>query len=598
MSRFNSDPNPFDEEEEVNPFSKGSSVPASKARIPPLGHEPMGFGHNDATVDIPLDTMNDSKKKEKDLASWEADLKRREKEIKRREDAVAKTGITPDDKNWPPFFPIIHHDIANEIPIHAQRLQYLAFASWLGIVLCLVFNLIAVTVCWIRGGGVKIFFLAVIYVLMGCPLSYVLWTDSALKFGWFFLFYLVHIGFCIFAAIAPPIVFHGKSLTGILPAVDVISDHLLVGIFYLVGFGLFCLESLLSLWVLQTVVIGLAADSGCGKSTFMRRLTSVFGGAAEPPRGGNPDSNTLISDTTTVICLDDYHSLDRTGRKEKGVTALDPRANDFDLMYDQVKAIKDGIAVEKPIYNHVTGLLDPPELIKPPKILVIEGLHPMYDQRVRDLLDFSIYLDISNEVKFAWKIQRDMAERGHSLESIKASIEARKPDFDAYIDPQKQYADAVIEVLPTQLIPDDNEGKVLRVRLIMKEGVKFFSPVYLFDEGSAISWIPCGRKLTCSYPGIKFSYGPDTYYGHEVSILEMDGQFDRLDELIYVESHLSNLSTKFYGEVTQQMLKHADFPGSNNGTGLFQTIVGLKIRDLFEQIIASRAKTPVEATKA
>ncbi|XP_022737480.1 phosphoribulokinase, chloroplastic-like [Durio zibethinus] len=348
----------------------------------------------------------------------------------------------------------------------------------------------------------------------------------------------------------------------------------------------------------QTVVIGLAADSGCGKSTFMRRLTSVFGGAAEPPKGGNPDSNTLISDMTTVICLDDYHSLDRTGRKEKGVTALDPRANNFDLMYEQVKALKSAIAVEKPIYNHVTGLLDPPELIKPPKILVIEGLHPMFDERVRDLLDFSIYLDISNEVKFAWKIQRDMAERGHSLESIKASIEARKPDFDAYIDPQKQYADAVIEVLPTQLIPDDNEGKVLRARLIMKEGVKHFSPVYLFDEGSTISWIPCGRKLTCSYPGIKFSYGPDSYFGHEVSILEMDGQFDRLDELIYVESHLSNISTKFYGEVTQQMLKHSDFPGSNNGTGLFQTIVGLKIRDLYEQITASKTAAPLEATKA
>ncbi|XP_051137249.1 phosphoribulokinase, chloroplastic [Andrographis paniculata] len=347
----------------------------------------------------------------------------------------------------------------------------------------------------------------------------------------------------------------------------------------------------------KTVVIGLAADSGCGKSTFMRRLTSVFGGAAEPPKGGNPDSNTLISDTTTVICLDDYHSLDRTGRKEKGVTALDPRANNFDLMYEQVKAIKEGIPVEKPIYNHVTGLLDPPELIKPPKIFVIEGLHPMYDARVRDLLDFSIYLDISNEVKFAWKIQRDMAERGHSLESIKASIEARKPDFDAYIDPQKQYADAVIEVLPTQLIPDD-EGKVLRVRLIMKEGVKYFNPVYLFDEGSTISWIPCGRKLTCSYPGIKFTYGPDTYFGHEVSVLEMDGQFDRLDELIYVESHLSNISTKFYGEVTQQMLKHADFPGSNNGTGLFQTIVGLKIRDLYEQIISNKVSAPLEASKA
>ncbi|OIC54140.1 phosphoribulokinase, partial [Acinetobacter baumannii] len=289
---------------------------------------------------------------------------------------------------------------------------------------------------------------------------------------------------------------------------------------------------------------------------------------------------------------------DRYGRKEKAVTALDPRANNFDLMYEQVKAMKEGKAVMKPIYNHVTGLLDPPEQINPPKILVIEGLHPMFDARVRELLDFSIYLDISNEVKFAWKIQRDMAERGHSLESIKASIEARKPDFDAYIDPQKQYADVVIQVLPTELIPDDNEGKVLRVRMVMKEGVNFFNPVYLFDEGSTISWIPCGRKLTCSYPGIKFFYGPDVYYDNEVSVLEMDGQFDRLEELIYVESHLSNISTKFYGEVTQQMLKHADFPGSNNGTGLFQTIVGLKIRDVYEQIIAKRAGASLEAAKA
>ena len=65
-------------------------------------------------------------------------------------------------------------------------------------------------------------------------------------------------------------------------------------------------------------------------------------------------------------------------------------------------------------------------------------------------------------------------------------------------------------MLPTQLVPDD-EGKILRVRLIMKEGSKLFDPAYLFDEGSTVSWIPCGRKLTCSFPGIKFYYGPDTW---------------------------------------------------------------------------------------
>lgn len=50
-------------------------------------------------------------------------------------------------------------------------------------------------------------------------------------------------------------------------------------------------------------------------STFMRRVTGIFGGDPKPPAGGNPDSNTLISEMTTVICLDDYHSLDREGRK-------------------------------------------------------------------------------------------------------------------------------------------------------------------------------------------------------------------------------------------------------------------------------------------
>ena len=83
------------------------------------------------------------------------------------------------------------------------------------------------------------------------------------------------------------------------------------------------------------------------------------------------------------------------------------------------------------------------------QIMVLEGLHPFYDERVRSLYDFSIYLDISDEVKFAWKIQRDMKERGHSLESIKASIEARRPDFEAYIDPQKKHADVIIQVCST-----------------------------------------------------------------------------------------------------------------------------------------------------
>ncbi|MEM1251146.1 MAG: phosphoribulokinase [Cyanobacteria bacterium P01_H01_bin.21] len=317
----------------------------------------------------------------------------------------------------------------------------------------------------------------------------------------------------------------------------------------------------------RVVLIGVAGDSGCGKSTFLRRLADLFG-----------------SEFMTVICLDDYHSLDRKQRKAARVTALNPKANNFDLMYEQIKSLKAGKAINKPIYNHETGLIDPPERIEPNHIVVIEGLHPLYDERVRNLIDFSVYLDISDEVKVTWKIQRDMAERGHTYEDVLASINARKPDFEAYIDIQKQYADVVIQILPTQLIPDDKERKILRVRMIQKEGVEGFQPVYLFDEGSTIDWVPCGRKLTCSYPGIRMHYGPDNYFGNDVSALEIDGQFDRLDELIYIEQHLSNTSTKTYGEMTELLLKHRDYPGSQNGSGLFQVLVGLKMRATYEQL--------------
>ncbi|XGV86760.1 MAG: phosphoribulokinase [Limnothrix sp. BL-A-16] len=317
----------------------------------------------------------------------------------------------------------------------------------------------------------------------------------------------------------------------------------------------------------RVVLIGVAGDSGCGKSTFLRRLEDLFG-----------------AELMTVICLDDYHSLDRKQRKEAGVTALDPRANNFDLMYEQIKALKNGETINKPIYNHETGLIDPPEVVHPNHIVVIEGLHPLYDERVRSLLDFSVYLDISDEVKIAWKIQRDMAERGHTYEDVLTAIEARRPDFEAYIDPQKTHADVVLQILPTQLIANDEERKILRVRMMQRTGVEGFEPVYLFDEGSTIYWTPCGRKLTCSYPGMKLFYGPDTYYGNQVSVLEVDGQFENLEEMIYVESHLSNTSAKYYGEMTELLLKHRDYPGSNNGSGLFQVLTGLKMRAAYERL--------------
>lgn len=329
--------------------------------------------------------------------------------------------------------------------------------------------------------------------------------------------------------------------------------------------------------IVRPVIIGVAADSGCGKSTFLRRVTNIFGTEVSK-------THTPSGDFITVICLDDFHLHDRVGRREAKVTALDEAANNFDLMAAQVRALKEGKAIMKPIYNHETGEVDPPELIEPNHLIVIEGLHPMWDGRVKEQLDMTFYLDLDDAVKIAWKVQRDMAERGHTLDNILASIESRRPDFMKFVDPQKKNCDVVMEILPTQLIPDDEERKVLRVRLLQSESNKYFDPVYLYDEGSTIDWVPCGRKLTCSYPGIRFHYGPDTYYENDVSVFEVDGGFEKLDEMIYVETHIERTGTKFFGEITQSLLRNPSAPGSLNGTGLAQVLMAMMMRQAYEKI--------------
>ena len=86
--------------------------------------------------------------------------------------------------------------------------------------------------------------------------------------------------------------------------------------------------------------------------------------------------------------------------------------------------------------------------------------------------------------------------------------------------------------------------------------------------------------------------------GSSCQILEMDGTFDNIQELVYVESQLSNTSTKFHGELTQAMLSLADAPGSNNGTGLMQTLAAFAIRELYEKKTAAAKNAAAVAIEA
>ncbi len=175
--------------------------------------------------------------------------------------------------------------------------------------------------------------------------------------------------------------------------------------------------------------IGVAGDSGSGKTSFTRGVRNIFG-----------------SDLVSTITLDDYHSLDRAGRQERGITALDPRANRIGQLEQDLIMLKRGVPIEKPVYNHASGTFDPPTVFRPRRILILEGLHPLLTHTLRRYLDFTLFVDPAKQVKYDWKIRRDMNKRGYSREMVEKEIAEREPDYERYIAPQKEFADAVIGI--------------------------------------------------------------------------------------------------------------------------------------------------------
>ena len=176
-------------------------------------------------------------------------------------------------------------------------------------------------------------------------------------------------------------------------------------------------------------IIAVAGDSGSGKTTFTDALISIFG-----------------RDLVSTITLDDYHLYDRAERNRLHITPLAYEANNFELLADHLAALKRGETIQKPVYNHQFGTLDEPIPFTPTKFIILEGLHPIATPELRKHIDFSIFIDPDTEVKYRWKMERDIAKRNYTENQVLAEIQEREPDYLKYVLPQRAYANNIITI--------------------------------------------------------------------------------------------------------------------------------------------------------
>ncbi|MDM7940480.1 MAG: hypothetical protein QUS07_09075 [Methanothrix sp.] len=156
----------------------------------------------------------------------------------------------------------------------------------------------------------------------------------------------------------------------------------------------------------------------------------------------------------------------------------------------------------------------------PAPVIIVEGLHPLYTERLRSLIDFKIFVDPSRSVKRLWKVRRDVGERGYNPEQVKAEILQREPDYKLYIDVQKIYAEIVVKVQDSRFHPSllDTEPKpeLYSVRLIQQ---MLEHPVPEVDLAIDLSKI-----LRTSEHEFSIEFQRDDYYGKKVGIMTIDGE--------------------------------------------------------------------------
>lgn len=181
----------------------------------------------------------------------------------------------------------------------------------------------------------------------------------------------------------------------------------------------------------RPIVIGVTGGSGSGKTTVSKAIYE-----------------NLRGQSIQIINQDTYYNdqADMTMEERKAVNYDHPLAFDTALLIEQLDALRHNQAVEMPVYDYKEYTRSQATVhVEPQDVIILEGILILDDERLRDLMDIKVYVDADDDIRILRRIQRDMQERGRSLESIISQyLKTVKPMYHQFIEPTKRYADIIV----------------------------------------------------------------------------------------------------------------------------------------------------------
>ena len=197
---------------------------------------------------------------------------------------------------------------------------------------------------------------------------------------------------------------------------------------------------------MKSTIIGIAGGTGSGKSTFPNRLKDAFGSQI------------------AVLYHDNYYRShdDLPFEKRKKLNYDHPDAFETELLVKHLARLKEGQAVECPVYDYTVHNRSQKTIrVEPKPVILLEGILVLFDERLRDLLDIKVFVDADADERILRRILRDTKERGRDVEGIVTQyLTTVKPMHNLYVEPTRVFADIITNSGMNNIAFDLMEGKI------------------------------------------------------------------------------------------------------------------------------------------